>query len=214
MCVCCVRTRVYVYPLSHGGVVIRRVPPVPAYRIGATKRHVVKEKGSRTKAAKAERTLLFTYPHWPAREGTGTHSRSLHSRVKRGKKYNGRIPTTLLRHVYMHTLTNYTPGYVRSCTYTYTCIYIYIHTMYTCESTLAARLRRRGCPNGCRRTHEREQKHAATEARNPCNRYRENERERDRVRACGSTRCITYRFRAARMFPTSRYTDCVSRAAS
>lgn len=72
VCVC-TRVRVRVYPLSHGGVVIRRVPPVAGVP-GRSDEEARSERegGDRTKAAKAERTLLFTYPHWPAREGTGT----------------------------------------------------------------------------------------------------------------------------------------------
>ena len=75
------------------------VPPVPAYTGGRSemKRHVVKEKGSRTKAAKAERTLLFTYPHWPAREGTGTFAHFI--RMRKRKKETDGYTTTLLRHV-------------------------------------------------------------------------------------------------------------------
>lgn len=62
---------VCVYPLSHGGVVIRRVPPVPAYRIGATKRHVVKREGESYEGGKS-RAHFIIYVSTLAREGTGT----------------------------------------------------------------------------------------------------------------------------------------------
>lgn len=103
------------------------------------------------KAAKAERTLLFTYPHWLAKEGTDTLTDALdsfHSRVRK-ERTDTRHRYTLRMH--SHSLTSQLHTGMRAATHTYTlirgrCVYTFSsfgcveetrQPLRTCERTKA-----------------------------------------------------------------------------
>lgn len=125
--------RVRVYPLSHGGVVIRRVPPVAGVTgVGATKRHVVeKERGGIVRRRQKPSALYYLRIHIGRRGKEQAHIRSLHSRVREEKEKRTPYERTdgrIRRHssgTYTHSHSITPPGYVWSRTYTHTYI---VHT--------------------------------------------------------------------------------------
>lgn len=95
VCVCAraragVRVCARVYPLSHGGVVIRRCPSCSRRTgVGATKRHVAEKErggGGRSYEGGKSRAHFIIYVSTLAGEGRNRHIRSLHSRAREKRK--------------------------------------------------------------------------------------------------------------------------------
>lgn len=210
VCVC-VCTCACVYPLSHGGVVIRRVPPVPALPDRSDEEARSEKRRGVVRRRQKPSALYYLRIHIGRRGKEQAHSLTSFARKEERKKKQRTDRTTLLRHVY--TLSPITPpGYVRSHTCTYIRVYIFTceHSRRSAASAENARTVAEGlgeCKRQKHATHDRR-----THTRNPrsdVNRYY----ERDASKACVSS-LNHLSFRVARMFSASCHSNCVSHAAS